>query len=181
MEQVQNIRERVLAGQVLVAGVGKTSASLDGFSGWLLAGSAAASTFLLSHLDVVTAHVAAACVRWFFALFFVSGALGIFAKFLAALISGATSASSLGFELGKQVDLKTAPFDFAVFLDEASRALFWPGRLFVGWMFAKVLKGDLAVSGRMIAKIGQVQGLMVILQALVAVGSVAVLAAGVQG
>lgn len=49
MSEIENLHEKALVNSLLFESVGKSSAVIDAFSGWLLAGLAAVTTFLITN------------------------------------------------------------------------------------------------------------------------------------
>jgi len=172
------LQTRIFAGQLLTLGAQKGSASLDAFSGWLLAGFGAGFALLLANLDSVLTHLALWSLRGGILLFLISVAFALSAKLLAAFVASGAGAAAEAGELGRRLEERNIDIDFRQMFREIEAAVVWPGSIGVKKIFAKAAAGDFAVAARMHAKASQLQGLAVLAQVLASVAAGAVLICG---
>lgn len=166
MEDIPNIHEKVLVSALLSESTGKSSETLDAFSGWLLAGFAASVTLLLSNLSSLESYLSCAALHEFLMLFVAVVILGIAEKMLAVIVAGATAGAAIGRELGPKAAENETPLDINVVLTEMEKSVIWPMRWFVKRSYAKAKAGNILSAPRAFAKCVQIQGLLTLLQAV---------------
>ena len=176
MVNVEHVHEKVLASTLLFETAGKSSAIVDRFSGWLLAGYAAAVTFLVTNSaslsNALSPDLLRATIRWLF----VAVLLAVAEKFLATILAAASSGASMGRKYVADLNEREIEIDIKVVLREMERAMIPPMRWIVARSFRKAESGDLTAAARNISRCGQVQALLVLAQAgviLYAIASVA--------
>jgi hypothetical protein len=147
---------------------GKVSAKLDAFATWLLAGFGGATALML------TSHDAAAIVsgktRTALELFLVAVIVTVAEKYIAVIVLGASEASAsarvamLDYIKAQQEAKQDTTFDPIIFAAEIARPLFWPVRWIAEASIRRALAGDATASGRLLLRLGQVQGLFLLAQ-----------------
>lgn len=178
MAEIENVREKVLVNSLLFAAVGKGSAIIDSFSNWLLAGFAAAITFLLGNLQAVSEYVSKSSVQYCAYLFFGVLVLGILEKILATIVGSASAGAAAGREIAADNFKQDIELDPAVIFRESEKAILRPMRWFVSRSFKKAQAGDLTAAARSFTLVAQIQGFFVALQVLVVLRAVYVIAKG---
>lgn len=177
-EKIEHLHDKVFANSLLTLGAGKSSAALDNFSGWLLAGFGAVLALLLSNLDSVAPYLPISTVRLAAFIFIIAAAFGVAEKYLAALLSGAVEASLVSSELGEKMADRDIDLDFAFIFAETERASFPPARWIVRRMLRKVREGDLVASGRFFSRCSQVQGVLVLCEAILIILATCLIVSG---
>ncbi len=173
---IEHVHEKVLVSSLLFESIGKASATIDSFSNWLLAGFAAAVTFLLGNLEPLSSHVSNWSVRYCAYLFIGVLLLGIAQKILATIVAAASAGAALGRQMGNESAERGIVLEPDVVLSEMEHAILPPMRRFVRSSFAKVKRGDLTAAARSFSSAAQVQGLLVALQVILVLRAVYVLA-----
>ena len=168
----------IAAGQLLIVAAQKISASLDSFSGWLAAGFGAALALFIANLDTVSSYIAPHSIRYAATLFLISAVLAVIQKLLAVFIGAGTAAGVAGAAFGKDLADRGVDIDVTTFFAETKRALYWPGSAFASRAFVKAQSGDFAGPGRMYVKIGQLQTLIVVIQAALSLAAASVVVCG---
>jgi len=174
--QIEHVHEKALVSSLLFEAVGKASATIDSFSNWLLAGFAAAITFLLGNLEALSGQVSNWSVRYCAYLFIGVLVLGIGQKLLATVVAAASAGAALGRQMGNENAERGVELEPEAIFSEMERAILPPMRGFVSKSFAKVRRGDLTAAARSFSVTAQVQGLLVALQVICVLRAVYVLA-----
>ena len=102
------------------------------------------------------------------------------ANYLSAIVKVALAAQDNGDAIGKSIAAQTTELDLSRILDEYRRGLLPPVRWIAESSINKVLQGDIVAGARLIAKLSQVQALLVLAQGLLAIVAVAALAFGLK-
>src|SRR5690606_21378355 len=139
---------KALVNSLLFEAVGKSSAIIDAFSGWLLAGLAAATTFLITNYASLPSSFCVHQLQVIAYIFLAVLVLGVIEKLLASMVSAASSGSAVGRELGIKNAEMGIKLDFSVVFSEAERAILPPMRYFVRRSFKKASTGDLTAAAR---------------------------------
>jgi hypothetical protein len=176
--EIKNVHEKVLVNALLFEAVGKGSAIIDSFSNWLLAGFAAAITFLLGNLQAVSGYVSKPNVQYCAYLFIGVLLLGILEKILATIVGSASAGAATGREIAAENIKQGIKLEPQVIFQESERAILRPMRWFVSRSFKKAQVGDLTAAARLFTLVAQIQGLIVALQVLVVLRAVYVIAKG---
>jgi hypothetical protein len=174
--QVEHVHEKVLVSSLLFEAIGKASATIDSFSNWLLAGFAAAITFMLGNFEALSSHVSNWSVRYCAYLFIGVLVLGIGQKLLATLVAAASAGAALGRKMGNENAERGIELDPDAIFSEMERAILPPMRRFVTSSFAKVKRGDLTAAARSFSVVAQIQGILVAVQVVCVLRAVYVLA-----
>ncbi len=171
MQDVENIHEKLLASALLNRASEKSSAMIDSFASWLMLGFGGSVAFMLGNIESISEHLPVEVVRQCVASFFIIALLGVIEKFLATFIAAGCAGGNIGKELASEFPA-TADFNIDAFLSEAEKAIFPPIRYFVRRKFEKAKSGDFVVASRMFTKCAQIQGLIALFQAFIALYSV---------
>jgi len=175
-EAAPNLHEGILIGKMLgIMAINVTTAQ-ETFSSWLLAGFGAAFALILSNIESVSNFISIDSIRKGVFLFLIALAAGVLQRWIGAGVRAGFFSGSNGESLGKELH---EGIDFSVVLKEVEKATFYPQRWLVAWSFKKIQDGDYAVSGRILAKMAQIQGWLVIIQAALVIYSIVVLINGV--
>ena len=160
-----HVQAKILVGATMVSASGKSSAVLDAFASWLLAGCSAVIALLLSNLDSISSYIAVADIK--LAAFWLIAASCIVAiqKYISSIIGSTAEASAAARELVKPLLEQGIEVDLDLIFTEMQKAVFQPGRWFAARSLAKFKRGDYASVGRTCAKWAQIQGLLVIISA----------------
>jgi hypothetical protein len=161
---IEHLQEKFLASTLLTVGAGKSSAALDSFAGWLLAGFAAVLTFLLGHLDSLGKYLSAGSIRHAAYIFIGAMAAVVVEKAISVIVVGSAEASAIGREVGKATSDQRIELDLPVALRECEKAFFPPGNKLFRRSLAKMEAGDLAAYARGLTKVSQVQSVFVLIE-----------------
>jgi hypothetical protein len=164
-------QEHIFLNRVLTVMAERTSAAFGSFSNWMIVGYGAALSLLVAHIDTVTKFVSPKAMRWSIILFLVAVFLHIVDRYLATMVAN-------GVAVGKEVATMQFPnpFDLPYFLDQMEQAIFWPHRILVRRIYARIRAGDLSRAGRIPMTLAQIQVLLGVLQVLVLIAAAAVIA-----
>ena len=167
---------KIVAGQVLMRAAARSSGLVDNFSNWLLGGLAATLALLVANVSDIKDYLPVWSIKMSAVWFVLSFAAALIAKLIAVFVASASAGASDGQDSGNSIAAENLDLD--TFVSELTKPMFWPARAFTGSMLAKVKSGDFAAGGRLASRASQLQGLLVLLQAIFSVTAVAVLAAG---
>lgn len=168
------------AGRILSISASRLSASLDKFSGWLLAGFGATYGLLLAHLDSVAAYLRVSNVKFGAAFFLAAACAAACQKLIAAYVAAGTAAEGNGRDTGKDLATAGALLNVESMYTQVNQGLLWPWRTFNTRMTAKAVAGDYAVMGRFHAKASQVQCYFVAAQFCLSLASAILLVRGIS-
>ena len=167
------------AGRILSIGARRLSASLDSFSGWLLAGFGATYGLLLAHLDSLATYMSTSNVKTGATYFIIAAALAAIQKLLAAYVAAGTAAGEDGAATGKELAENRAPLNVESMYQQVNQGLLWPWRGFNTRITKKAIAGDYAVVGRFHARASQIQSYFVVLQIIASLVSAGFLVSGI--
>lgn len=167
------MHESILAGRLLTIMAGRVTENLVTFSSWLIGSFTAVLGLLLSNIDTVSKYLPAKGIGSSVTLFLFAVALHVIQRYLAAIVAGSVAVS-------KEVESLSvsASLNFPLVMDEIEKSTFWPARILVRRTLKKVRAGDFAASGRMVGKITQVQGFLVVAQMITVTAAAYVLVKG---
>lgn len=174
------INEQIAAQQTLLAGARRVSAALPTFSTWLMAGFGAAFTLALVNIETVSKFIEITHIRFGLVLFLVSLVLAVLGTYLGTIVTAALAAQEDGEMIGKKISESKQKFDLSMFAREYERGLFPPIRWVAHSAMKKAMHGDVVAGARMIAKLSQLQTLMVVAQGVLAVVAAGALAVGLK-
>lgn len=156
------------------------------FLNGLLTLTGAAVALLISRVDVLVPLVSAAALKYGIAVLIVSALLGLIARYNTSVVETGIRLGEEGEQVGKQIAEKfgggtPVEFDLDQFHSEVLRGLFWPTRLLVERGMKKSCQGDYVAQTRVLAKLSQLSGLLILLQFLcVAIGPL-IIVLGING
>ena len=179
-EARRHFNERMAAQHALLAATRRVSGALPTFSKWLLAGFGAAFTLIVANIDTISKFVGVSHIRFGLLLFLVSLCLAIVSTYLGTIVNAAIAAQEDGEALGQRIIESEQPFNLELFTSEYERGLFPPMRWVAHSAMAKAKSGDVVAGARMIAKLSQVQALLVVAQGILAVFAAGALAVGLK-
>ena len=157
----ENILEKIAVNKMLLLMAKHTSASLDKFSGWLLAGFGAAFALVLTNIESVENFIQLTNIHSGISLFLVALFFGVIQKWLSAIIGSSYEASIEGEEIGKKLAESKENANIEFLLNEIINSTFYPAKWLISWQFNKVKNGDLSASGRMLGTLSQIQSYLV--------------------
>jgi hypothetical protein len=156
------------------------NAALPTFSTWLMAGFGAAFTLALVNIETVSKFIEITHIRFGLVLFLVSLVLAVLGTYLGTIVTVALAAQEDGEMIGKKISESKQKFDLSMFAREYERGLFPPIRWVAHSAMKKAMHGDVVAGARMIAKLSQLQTLMVVAQGVLAVVAAGALAVGLK-
>lgn len=167
------LNAKTAAKQALLAATRRVDGALPTFSAWLLGGSGTVFSLVVTNLEKVTKFIEITQIRFGLIVFLLSLVVAVLATYLSTIVKGALGAEEDGDAIGKKLAESEAGVDLKVFLTEYERGLLPPIRFITRSAMNKAKSGDTVAGARMIAKISQVQALLVLSQsvlALIAIG-----------
>jgi hypothetical protein len=174
------LNERTAAQQTLLAATRRVSGALPAFSTWLLGGLGAAFTLVVANIEKVSQFIEITHVRFGLILFLISLGVAVLATYLSTMVKVALGAQEDGEAISKQITASSTDFDVALFMSEYERGLLPPIRWIARSSMNKAEAGDIVAAARMIAKLSQVQALLVAGQSILALVAVAGLVCGLK-
>lgn len=152
------------------------NSELSTFSSWMVAAFGAAIGLLIANIEKVAPYISPKTIGLATMLFLVAVMLNVVQRYLGAIVAGSVIT-------GKETESipVTANLDIRFILDELEKSTLWPMRFMVAWSNRRVLAGDFALSGRLIAWIAQVQAWLVFVQMVVLISGAWAIANALQG
>lgn len=179
-QESKPLNEHDAASQSLVAAAREVNKSLRSFSEWLIAGVGVAFSLLIANVEKVSQFICASYVRTALLLLLVGLVISVMARLLSAMVSASLGSFKVGNALAKKITDSGRPFDVNVFITEFERGLFPYQRWLTKKSLTKAKAGDSVASARMIAKLSQVQAMLVLAEALLVIVAAGVLVAGLR-
>lgn len=177
MSESKIAEENIVAGKMLSIMAISVTTSLESFSGWLLAGSGVAFALMLTNIESISNFIELDSIKQAIFLFLFALGAGVLQRWLGAAVRAGALASSDSEQLGHHLP---DDFNFSSIFKQVEKATFYPQRWLVAWQFKKLEAGDFAVAGRVVAKMAQIQGFLVLLQAGLIIYSITVLIGGLN-
>jgi hypothetical protein len=177
-KEIRNAQDMAIAGLVVAAS--KVNESLGSFSGWLIAGVGAAFSLLLANYEAVSRFICISHVQIALLLLIFGLIVSILARLLSAMVSSALGSHEASTALVKRLIDAGEKFNLNIFINEFERGLFPYQRWVARHAMAKALSGDVVASARFIAKLSQVQALLVLGEATLTIGAAATLVVGLK-
>jgi hypothetical protein len=170
-----NINESILLGKLLNLMSKSATLSLEKFSAWLLAGFGVAFTLILTNIESISKFVTIENIKFGVILYLCALGAGVLQRWLGSMVQAGTMASEESDGLGAN-----APegIDFNNILKSVEDVTFYPQKWLIKWQFSKLRDGDYAVSGKLFARITQIQGTLVLIQATLVITSILVIING---
>jgi hypothetical protein len=179
-EKKAPIDERTAAKKSLIAATRRAGDALPPFSSWLMGGSGAALSLVVAKIETVSKFIAITHIRFGLIVFLISLGIAILAIYLSTIVKAALGAQEDGEALAKEIADTTEKFDALLYMTEYERGLLPPIRWIARSSMKKALLGDVVAGARMIAKLSQVQALLVVGQSILALLAVGALAFGLK-
>lgn len=179
-DPIESIDELTAAQLALLGATRSVSEALPTFSTWLMAGFGAAFALILANIDNVSQFIDIRHIRLAILLFLVSVVVAVFSNYLAVVVKAGLAAQAEGERLVKRLKSNSGPFDIELFSTEYKRGLFPPISWITQAAMERAKRGDTVASARMIAKISQVQVLLVVAQGMLAVVAAGAVAFGMK-
>lgn len=179
-ENHPKIQERIIAGRLLSLASAQISSNLGSFGSWLLVGVGAAYSLILTNLSSIQTLIELGSIQTGMAFLLVSVVLGVIQRWLAAVIcSGCKSAEAAG-KIGKESAYLDITLDFKTIFQEMEKGTYYPAKWIVRRSFKKAMSGDFAASGRLNARLAQIQSLVVFVQVGFSVAAIGILGSGLK-
>jgi hypothetical protein len=172
------LTESDLAKQALISNTRAVIKSMPGLSAWVLGGFGIGLGLFLAHIDVVSKFIYVTHVRFALVVFLFSVAAAVMANFLSTVIRSSLAVTD---DLDAYVkEHQPSGLNLELFLTEYRRGLF----PHVAWMTDKAMQkaraGDKLFGARLVAKMSQIQGLLVFGQCVLALVALGGLALGIK-
>jgi hypothetical protein len=181
MPQVSEpLNEHDAAGQSLISAAREVNKSLKSFSEWLIAGVGAAFALLIANVEKVSQFTCVSYVHIALLLLLIGLAVSVVARLLSTMVSASLGSYGTGVAIAKKIKDSGRPFDVNVFIGEFERGLFPYQRWLTKKSMAKAKAGDSVASARMIAKLSQVQAMLVLTETLLVIVALGLLVAGLR-
>ena len=154
--------------------------ALPPFCTWLMAGSGAALSLVVANIDTVSKFIAITHIRFGLIVFLLSLLFAVLATYISTIVKAAIAAQVEAEALGQEIAATGEQFNLSLYMTEYERGLLPPMRWFAQSAMKKALNGDIVAGARMIAKLSQVQALLVACQSLLALVALGGLALGIR-
>ncbi len=174
------IDERTAAKKTLIAATRHVGDALPPFTTWLMGGSGAALALAVANIETVSKFIEIKHIQFSLIVFILSLAVAVVATYISTIVKAALGALEDGETLGKEIGSTTKSFDLLLYMTEYERGLFPPIRWMAQRSMKKAMQGDVVAGARMIAKLSQVQALLVACQSLLALLALGALAFGMK-
>jgi hypothetical protein len=174
------ITEQAAAQKTLVIVARHVGNALPPFSTWLMAGSGAALSLVVANIDTVSKFIAITHIRFGLILFLLSLSFAVVATYISTIVKTSVAAQAEGEALGKEIAETSTQFNLTQYIAEYERGLLPPMRWLARTTMDKAMKGDIVAGARMIAKLSQIQALLVACQSLLALVALSGLAFGIK-
>lgn len=174
------ISERTAAQKTLIAATRRVGDALPPFSTWLMGGSGAALALVVANIETVSKFIEITHIRFGLIVFLLGLAVAVVATYISTIVKAALGAQEDGEALGKEIGSTTKQFDLLLYMTEYERGLFPPIRWIAQSSMKKAIRGDVVAGARMLAKLSQVQALLVACQSLLALLALGALAFGMK-
>lgn len=174
------LSEKDAAQQTLLAATRRVGEALPAFSTWLLGGLGASFALVVANIETVSRFIEVTHIRFGLIIFLASLGVAVLATYLSTIVKAALGAQEDGEALGKRISASAGSFDVSLFVSEYERGLLPPIRWIARSSLNKAKAGDIVAGARMIAKLSQVQALLVAGQSILALVAVGGLAFGLK-
>ena len=145
-----------------------------------MAGSGAALSLVVANIETVSKFIAITHIRFGLIVFLISVGVAVLATYLSTIVKAALGAQEDGEALGKEIGATTEKFDLLLYMAEYERGLLPPIRWIARSAMKKAMRGDVVAGARMIAKLSQIQALLVACQSVLALLAIGALALGMK-
>jgi hypothetical protein len=179
-EPKTSLNSRLAAQQALLAVTRRVGDALPTFSTWLLGGFGAAFSLVLASIEKVSQFIEITHIRFGLVVFLLSLAVAVLASYLSTIVKAALGAQEDGETLGRKLAATEGGMDVQLFMAEYKRGLLPPIRWIAQSSLNKVQAGDIVAGARLIAKLSQLQALLVLSQSILALVAGTALAFGIK-
>jgi len=180
VESKTSLNSRLAAQQTLLSATRRVSDALPSFSTWLLGGFGAAFSLVVANIENVSKFIEISHIRFGLIVFLISLAVAVLATYLSTVVKAALGAQEDGEALGKLFAATEGGIDAQLFMTEYKRGLLPPIRWMAQSSLKKAEAGDVVAGARLIAKLSQLQALLVVIQSILALIAIGVLAFGIK-
>lgn len=178
-EGAKALNTSLAAGRILSVGAQRLSASLDMFSGWLLAGFGAVFGLMMANLQSATQVIDPVSLKFGAAAFLAAAAFAACQKLFAAFVMAGAMASADGRAIGRELAEGIVDLDVENMYQQVHQGLFWPWSRINRKITKKATEGDYAIVGRTHAKASQIQCYLVVIQVLFSLVAAAIVVCGI--
>lgn len=175
-----HVQEKVLASSLMTMAAGKSSAVIDSFVSWLIAGAGGAIALVIGNLSGIGPHLDASLVSCASVIYLVAAGLTVVEKFLASVVMGAAESASQAKDSVRDLP-PDGHLDMEVVFREFERATFRPMRWFMSKSFAKVRSGDFTASARNFARFAQIQAVLALIATALVFWALGLIVFGLSG
>lgn len=176
-EELPPINEYTAAQKTLLAATRRAGDAMSPFANWLLGGFGAGFALVLANIETVSKFIAVTHIRFGLLVFLGSLGVAVLGTYLSTMVKAGLGAQEDGELLGRTLQTE---FDLSLFIAEYERGLLPPVKWIARAQMNKALRGDVAASARMLAKLSQVHALLVVCQSLLALVALGAMAAGLR-
>jgi len=174
------INEYIAVQRTLLMATRYVGDAMPPFCNWLMAGSGAALTLVVANIETVSKFIEVTHIKFGLIVFVLSLSFAVMATYLSMIVKAAMGAQEGGEALGREIGTTSNQFDLKLYMTEYERGLLPPIRWIAHSSMKKAMRGDIVAGARMIAKISQVQALLVGCQSLLALIALGGLAFGIK-
>lgn len=174
------IDEHTAARRTLLAATRRVGDALTPFSAWLLGGFGLAFSLVLANIETVSKFVAVTHIRFGVLIFLFSLVVAVAATYLSTVVKAALGAHEDGLALADEILSLERDFDIDLYLAQYQRGLLPPIKWIARFQIEKARRGDAVAGARMIAKMSQIQALLVVFQSILALVAVGAMALGLK-
>jgi hypothetical protein len=168
---------RHVARQLLYLASAKSSAVIDSFLSWLLAGTGAALGLVVSNLNDLDSYISPSSVECAALLFLAAAFLAVLQKYISSVVVGSGEAVEKAAELAEKASVEYDDLDFSIIQSEMEKSTL-PTTRALKWLARKVFRDpDLA---RNTARVTQIQSLLAIISTAILLASISALVLGLQ-
>jgi hypothetical protein len=172
--------EQAAAQKTLIMVTRHVGDALPPFCTWLMAGSGAALSLVVANIETVSKFIAITHIRFGLIVFLFSLSFAVLATYISTIVKASIAAQVEGEALGKEIASTTKQFNLALYMAEYERGLLPPMRWLAQSAMKKAMSGDIVAGARMIARLSQIQALLVACQSLLALVALGGLAFGIK-
>lgn len=168
-------QDSIFAGRVLIAMADQVSSKLA-FTSWMLLGFGGILGLVIANVQTVSKFVAPEALGYAIKLFLIALIFNVLQRYLASIVAASVA-------LGKEIGALPIHENISMpgLSHEIERATLWPMKKMVRWSSKQVTAGDFAVSGRLSARLAQVQAWFVFVELLAVLASALVIANALHG
>ena len=132
------------------------------------------------NVDTVSKFISITHIRFGLLTFLGSLVTAVITTYLSTIVKAGLGAQEAAEQLGKEIAELSRKFDFALYIAEYERGLLPPIRWIARAQIKKAMNGDFVAGARLIAKLSQLQALLVLGQSVLAVVAVGAMAFGLK-